>query len=279
MASFCQRWDQLPGDSIQMDIGQDAVVHLNYKLIGLSSNRTAYVDGDIVLGDENSLRLIQSATGPVVTEGVARISATARWPNATIPYVIDNFLPSPQRVTDAIAHWEAHTALRLVPRTNEADYVRFVNGGGCSSFVGKVGGEQAVTLNAGCSTGNAIHEIGHAFGLWHEQSRTDRDDFVNIHFDNIQAGFEHNFDKITQPVVENNDIALYNFRSIMHYPTNAFAIDPARPTIEVRPEIRLTPGTVIGQRNGLSQGDVTAITFVYCEDPNFNCVIPVDPTL
>lgn len=279
MANFCQKWDQLPGDRVQMDLGAGTPVEVNYKLIGISANRTAYTQGDIVIGDENTINQITNSgqTGP--TEGVARISKAGRWPNGQVAYVIDQYLPNPQRINDAIAHWQARTALQFRVRTNETDYIRFQDGGGCSSWVGRVGGEQAVTLNAGCTTGNTIHEIGHAIGLWHEQSRTDRDDFVVIHYDNITSGYEHNFDVITDPLVQNGDIARYNFGSIMHYPTTAFAIDPTRPTIETQSGIVLAPTTVIGQRNGLSQGDVTAATLVYCQEPDYPCVIPVDPYL
>ena len=55
-------------------------------------------------------------------------------------------LPNQARVTDAIAHWEANTGYRFVARTTEADFVTFRPGSGCSSSVGRRGGQQFVNL-------------------------------------------------------------------------------------------------------------------------------------
>ena len=57
----------------------------------------------------------------------------------------------------------------------------------CYSKVGKQQAkEQVVSLDDGCiHRGTIMHELMHVVGFWHEQSRTDRDDFVIILVNNI----------------------------------------------------------------------------------------------
>ena len=58
----------------------------------------------------------------------------------------------------------------------------------CSSAIGRRGGRQTINLAAGCYRLIPAHEIFHALGRLHEQSRPDRDNFITINMDNIRPG-------------------------------------------------------------------------------------------
>jgi astacin len=180
------------------------------------------------------------------------------WPRATVPYDIAEDLPSPERVSEAIAHWQEKTPIRFIERTPEnrflyPNWVTFRPGYGCTSHVGCRGGQQFVTLGMECKTGNVIHEIGHVVGLFHEQSREDRDNYIDIVFDNIPEYYRHNF---RQHIKDGDDFGLYDYGSIMHYSQNAFSVDGSDTIIPKN-------GAVIGQREGLSDGDIATVKAMY----------------
>ena len=59
----------------------------------------------------------------------------------------------------------------------------------CCSYVGMYNcGQQGISLGRCNSMSNAVHEIGHVVGFWHEQSRPDRDQYVKVLFNNIIDG-------------------------------------------------------------------------------------------
>ena len=91
--------------------------------------------------------------------------------------------------------------------------------------MGRISGfVQPVSINHYCSFSTTVHEIGHVLGFWHEQSCPDRDQYVNIHEENILPGYEPNFDK----KIDVNSLGVtYDFNSIMHYSATAFGVNNA----------------------------------------------------
>ncbi len=59
----------------------------------------------------------------------------------------------------------------------------------CYSHVGRQGGPQDISIGTGCEgRGVIMHELIHALGRWHEQSRWDRNNYVTVNTENIRTG-------------------------------------------------------------------------------------------
>jgi len=219
-------------------------------------------EGDIILGKAEVVAATREALiarGPRgVGFGVVIDGDGFRWPSGIVPYVIDGGLPNQARVTDAILQMEEETnGVHFVPRTDQDNYVRFISSDGCSSQIGMVGGVQDINLADDCTKGNTMHEIGHALGMFHEHTRCDRDTYVQINWDNIEAGKEGNFDKQCDGAT---DLLDYAEGSIMHYGPFAFS-DNDLPTIV---SLRDPPlDNLMGQRNAYGPTDIATINELY----------------
>ena len=194
-------------------------------------NGLAIWEGDIVLGRASEISPTKIGARPFTRRlpTLNRVPAPGggpqktvvidgggfRWAGGVLPYEIDGAVPSQERITDAIKLIEETTGgVTIVPRSGQADYVKFVTSDGCSSKVGRQGGEQQIELADDCNAGNTAHEMMHALGMFHEQTRCDRDTYVEILFDNVEDGKENNFAKHCDDATDIGDN--YDFGSIMH---------------------------------------------------------------
>jgi hypothetical protein len=240
--------------------GYDKPQKVIYEIVG----DEAIFEGDIILGKVDAQgNLIKS---DLSSQGIVRDGG--RWPGGMIPFVINSNVTDSGRthIMEAIDHWEEKTPINFVTKTaSHSNYVEFVRGdsaGACSSYVGRKGGKQEIKLTSSgdCSRGALIHEIGHAVGLYHEQSREDRDSHVTIMWDNIEDGREHNFNKRVSGAT---DIDAYDYGSIMHYGAFSFCKRNSSGSCVGPTIVTIPAGIAIGQRNGLSRGDIYTVLTIY----------------
>lgn len=141
---------------------------------------------------------------------------------------------------------------------------------GCFSFVGKQGGEQGVnfqpnSIGRGCfKIGTLVHELLHALGFMHMQSATERDDYVDIRFENIQSDFHDNFQKFGADMISSYDVE-YDYGSVLHYSGDAFTKNGRDTIVPKRP---LPSGVQMGQREKMSQSDIAKLKRMYCGKRN-----------
>ncbi|OQV19689.1 putative High choriolytic enzyme 1 [Hypsibius exemplaris] len=197
-----------------------------------------------------------------------------RWANRTVAYTFAPEFTYNERlmIEQAQREIETGTCIRFVPRTNHYDYIEYVNGAGCTAIVGRQGGRQIVTLKRpNCiHHGTIVHEALHAMGFQHEQTRSDRDNWVTIELSNIIPEYQFAFEKEQT----NNLNTPYDYYSVMHYGWNFFAIDPRRPTI-----VPKRAGVVLERGEHMTAIDTRRVRELYqCDGPNYTIDTFIDLT-
>jgi len=186
-------------------------------------------EGDMILSDEQK-RLVQQTSiggaGDIWRGG--KIGPSFRWPNGILSYEFDSSMTGDekQEVQDTlvglqaklggcITFQEASSGNRVLVRSNENK---------CSSEVGHQGKDtQILKLGPRCyRTGTIEHEFLHALGVYHQQSRWDRNRYVKIIEENIKhENFTSNFRRYTKAQINHFDLP-YDFGSVMHYGDDFF---------------------------------------------------------
>ncbi|MBI2519665.1 MAG: hypothetical protein HYV97_04585 [Bdellovibrio sp.] len=279
------------------------IVEFNYKLV----KGFAITNGDILLEPKDEVTA-SSSVNVIQSNGIARAKTFALtgvanwqylWPKMRVPYELSSALSGElvTKIKEAIAHWEAKTQFRFVAKTS-ADKKNYLFIGAGGSDMSSTEGMAHIGMRYNCpeqvkdaskpcinfmwlgssvSTGTIIHEFGHVVGLFHEQSRLDRDKYVSIHWGRIQDGKSDNFEKYNKhenyAQTSGQDIGPYDYNSIMHYGSYSFAKwKPANivftflgfPSSWQDPTITTINGDIIyANRSGLSTLDLMGIHKMY----------------
>ncbi|XP_042817505.1 meprin A subunit beta [Panthera tigris] len=221
------------------------------------------IDQDIVdINEDLGLDLFE---GDIRLDGAqdrnSIIGEKYRWPH-TIPYVLEDSLEMNAKgvILNAFERYRLKTCIDFKPWTGEANYISVFKGSGCWSSVGNMHvGKQELSIGENCDRIATIqHEFLHALGFWHEQSRSDRDDYVMIMWDRILSGREHNFNTYDDQESDSLNVP-YDYTSVMHYSKTAFQ-NGTEPTIVTRISDFMD---VIGQRMDFSDYDLLKLNRLY----------------
>jgi Astacin (Peptidase family M12A)/FG-GAP repeat len=212
-------------------------------------NGHAMHEGDIDLGPVAALHKLRGGA----------VDLGDRWPNANVFYRFDddftglvcgaaktNCKDVRTQVRSVLAAMELKLPLNFIEDSNHtaSNYITYAwapadsSFGGVSDSIGMDGGEQTIKFRSGHlddpfnphwfeaynlqpNGGTIRHETLHAVGLWHEQSRQDRAQFVAVDTDCIQDDHESQFDIKSGAT----SVGPYDFSSIMHYSATSYC-DP-----------------------------------------------------
>ncbi len=197
----------------------------------------------------------------------------AIWPNGNVHVAFDSSISATRRALFRKYWTEIECTANIdfleVTPSYSGDFILVVPNTGypnvSHSEVGMQGGQQELAVGANHWDNKfvIVHELFHALGYKHEQSRPDRDLFVTINYNNISqsacngGSCDGNFDISNGATT----VGPYDFESIMHYSSTAFGINGAT-TIQAKPAFASSQG-LMGNRSHMTSGDTNGLQYRY----------------
>ncbi|KAJ8289811.1 hypothetical protein GJAV_G00005590 [Gymnothorax javanicus] len=179
-----------------------------------------------------------------------------------VPYMLDVGLDVNAKgvILKAFDQFTVKSCIDFKLRDTEQNYLSFEKDSGCFSYVGNNRhGGQIVSIGEFCDHVFIVeHEILHALGFWHEQSRYDRDEYVTILWENIEEGQELNFEKTLKNETTSHGTP-YDYYSVMHYGPYTFSNGNGTTIITKLPQFQ----NIIGQTLDMSHFDVVELNKLY----------------
>jgi len=246
------------------------------KVINLDNWNEGLFEGDMKLSRQQE-QMIEAAdiTDDVIEGGSdtklrppdnGLIDPTKRWPNGEVRFQIASNVKEKdkQLIRDTLKNLERKfgSCIKFIEANDKNRVLVINNGGGCWSEVGYIKREiQELSLQeSGCMYSGVIeHEFLHTLGLFHHQSRSDRDKYVEIIWDNIPRRQHHNFRKYSDKLINHHGLP-YDYASIMHYGGTDFARRRGQMTIRT---LDSSKQNVIGQKEEVSPGDIQLVKEMY----------------
>ncbi|KAG5677777.1 hypothetical protein PVAND_007508 [Polypedilum vanderplanki] len=233
----------------------------------LAEELSGQFEGDMVMSPSEIAQLI----GGNKNGKTGLIAERFRWPDNIIPYTINE-----EDFSSAQIHYIHLAAERLMEVTclkfvpyREGVHTNYIwvtgENSGCWSYVGMRNGRQQLNLTpnnpeVGCfRLYTIVHEFMHALGFYHMQSATERDEYVRIVWENIQAGTQNNFNTYDAQTITQFGIE-YDYGSVMHYSRTAFSINGSDTIVALKD----LGDSIMGQRVRMSDKDIARINAMYC---------------
>jgi hypothetical protein len=242
-----------------------------------TSNDHARINPEELGGVYGDDMLFPNLPSKSMNRGVA-YNQVNKWPSGIIPYDISAIINAGDRqmIETAMQHVMYDTGSPIAnsqsrnpcvyfrpKQASDATFVTIVYGQGCNAHAGywpkyplKLTLQKDASANCFVS-GTIQHELLHVIGFKHEHQRPDRDNYVQINYDNIDPEWHYAFDKQTWGTTAVDLKTSYDYSSIMHFGGNYFSSN-GKPTI-----VPKQSNAPIGSRTKLSPIDISEVRLFY----------------